>query len=248
MSQRSLGGYKFSSLVGKGGTAARSKAMAAKMAADMAARRAIFSKNRISGTTAQAIRTGGWANPSRGSELKFIDQSANTAVTFGVSTFAAPVLLNGVQQGSDATTRIGRKMIMKSLLLRWSWNLGATSTGGSPVRILIVYDKQANAVAPAISDVLVADTFISQNNLNNRDRFVILCDQITEPVSANANGSIGGSVYKKINLETMFNAGTAGTIGDITSGSVYLFVAQTANIGTANASFNWRSRIRFQDN
>ena len=67
-------------------------------------------------------------------------------------------------------------------------------------------------------------------------------------MSANANGSIGGSIYKKINLETMFNGGTAGTIGDITSGSVYLFVAQTANIGTANASFNWRSRIRFQDN
>lgn len=199
----------------------------------------------VSALRYQSIRVGGYSY--RKGELKFIDNNANTAVTFGSSTFSTPVLLNGVQQGSDATARIGRKTIMKSLLLRYTWNLGSTSTGGSPVRILIVYDKQANAAAPAITDLLLADTFISQNNLNNRDRFVVLCDVITEPISANGNGSIGGTIYKKINLETMFNAGTAGTIADITSGSVYLFVAQTANIGTANASFNWRSRIRFED-
>ena len=116
------------------------------------------------------------------------------------------------------------------------------------MRIIVVYDKQANAVAPAITDVLTVDSFIGQNNLNNRDRFVILCDVISDPISVNANGSVAGTIYKKINLETMFNAGTAGTIGDITSGSIYLFVAQTANIGTANPVFNWRSRIRFQDN
>ena len=116
------------------------------------------------------------------------------------------------------------------------------------MRIIVVYDKQANATAPAITDVLVADSFIGQNNLNNRDRFVILCDQISAPIGAQSDSSVGGVIYKKINLETMFNAGSAGTIGDITSGSVYLFVAQTAGIGIANPSFNWRARIRFQDN
>ena len=202
----------------------------------------------LSGTSAQALRTGGWANPSRGGELKFIDTNASTAVTFAVSTFATGVLLNGCAQGSDATTRIGRKLVMKSLLLRYSWNMASTSTGGSPVRIIVVYDKQANATAPAITDVLVADSFIGQNNLNNRDRFVILCDQISAPIGAQSDSSVGGVIYKKINLETMFNAGSAGTIGDITSGSVYLFVAQTAGIGIANPSFTWRARIRFQDN
>ena len=46
----------------------------------------------LSGTSAQALRTGGWANPSRGGELKFIDTNASTAVTFAVSTFATGVL------------------------------------------------------------------------------------------------------------------------------------------------------------
>lgn len=53
---------------------------------------------------------------------------------------------------------------------------------------------------------------------------------------------------KNLNLETMFNAGTAGTIGDITSGSVYIMFAQNGTIGTAAPTVNWRSRIRYTDN
>ena len=199
-----------------------------------------------SSTTMQAMRTGGWASPS-GPELKYIDTNAGTAITFASSAFATGVLLNGVAQGSDATARIGRKMVMKSLLLRWTWNLGSTSTGGSPVRVMVVYDKQTNAAAPAITDILVADTFIGQNNLNNRDRFTVLCDQISEPIGANGNTSIGGTIYKSLNMETMFNSGNAGTVADITSGSVYLFVAQTGGIGVVNPIFNWRARVRFTD-
>ena len=195
----------------------------------------------------QAIRTGGWANPSLGGELKYIDTNANTALTFASSAFSTGVLLNGVAQGSDATARIGRKMVMKSLLLRWTWNLASTSTGGSPVRVMVVYDKQANATAPAITDVLVVDSFIGQNNLNNRDRFVVLCDYLSEPIGSNGDTSVGGVIYKRLNLETMFNSGSAGTIGDITSGSVYLFVAQTGGIGVVNPTFNWRARVRFTD-
>ena len=201
----------------------------------------------MSGTTMQAIRTGGWANPSLGGELKYIDTNANTALTFASSAFSTGVLLNGVAQGSDATARIGRKMVMKSLLLRWTWNLASTSTGGSPVRVMVVYDKQANATAPAITDVLVVDSFVGQNNLNNRDRFVVLCDYLSEPIGANGNTSVGGVIYKRLNLETMFNSGSAGTIGDITSGSVYLFVSQTGGILVANPTFNWRARVRFTD-
>ena len=41
----------------------------------------------MSGTTMQAIRTGGWANPVRGGELKFTDVNSAIAVGgAGVST------------------------------------------------------------------------------------------------------------------------------------------------------------------
>ena len=248
MSQRSLGGYKFSSLVGKGGTAKRSAALAAKMKADMAARRALFSSNRLSGTTQQAIRTGGWANPSRGGELKYIDITANPVIAFNDGTMVdTPILLNGCIQGSDATNRIGRKIVMKSLLLRGTFSLAATSTGGSPIRIILFYDKQANASTPLTTDLLLADQFNSPNNLNNRDRFVILHDFMSEPISTGGHYSCSFKFYKKLNLETMFNSGNAGTVGDITSGALWLFVGQNGSIGTANPTLVLRTRVRFLD-
>lgn len=201
-----------------------------------------------SSSTQQAIRVGGWANPSRGGELKFKDTAADgVALAFGATTFSAAVLLNGLANGSDASTRIGRKITMKSLLFRHSWIMGPTSTGGSPIRILIVYDKQANATAPAITDILLTDNFNAPNNLSNRDRFLTICDVITDNIATGANFSASDVIYKKINLETMFNAGSAGTIGDITSGSVYLFIAQNGGIGTATASYSYRARVRYTD-
>jgi len=198
----------------------------------------------------QAMRTGGWANPSSMPELKFVDAATSTTLaTTGLFTSpVAATLLNGLTPGSTATTRIGRKIVMKSLYLRYSLSLAATSTGGSPVRIIIFYDKQANATLPAITDLLEVSNFNSTNNLSNRDRFVVLCDHVSEPVSVQNNFTVTGSLYKKLSLETMFNTGAAGTIGDITSGSVFItFATAVGGIGVAGAELNWRTRIRFDD-
>jgi len=203
--------------------------------------------NSSSSTTQQAMRIGGWANPSRGGELKFVDTTVNVGVTSAALTWSAGTLLNGLANGSDASTRIGRKITVKSLLVRWTASLAATSAGGSPIRVLVVYDKQANATIPAITDILLVDSFQSQNNLSNRDRFVTISDVITEPMSAGNNFSVSDVIYKKLNLEVMFNAGSAGTIGDITSGSIYCFTAQNGHITTASGTFVANCRIRYTD-
>lgn len=202
---------------------------------------------RRGGIVSQSIRTGGWTNPSGGKELKFIDVAAAPAPNAAAVTFANGVLLNGCIQGTEAVNRIGRKIHMKSLYMRYSLRMAATSTLGGCIRILVVYDKQANATAPAITDVLLEDAFRSPNNLSNRDRFVVLVDHISEPISATGNYEVGDVIYRKINLESMFNTGNAGTVGDMTSGSVYLFVAQSGAIGTAGPGINVRSRIKFTD-
>jgi hypothetical protein len=195
----------------------------------------------------QAKRTGGWANPSKGGELKFTDVAVGGDPNVGASTFSAGTLLNGLVPGSAATERIGRKVTIKSFYLRFSWRLAATSVGGSPLRILVVYDKQANAVIPGIADILLADDFNSPNNLSNRDRFITISDYITPPVSVQGEFAIAGTIFKNLNLETVFNTGTAGTVGDITTGSIYLFVAQVGSITIATGDFFARSRIRYTD-
>jgi len=199
----------------------------------------------------QAMRTGGWANPSAGAELKFKDAGTTTTLTAGAPNFSsmgATLLLNGLANGSDASTRIGRKVILKSVYVRGTFENTAGATGGAPLRIIIFYDKQANATQPAVTDLLLTDSFLSQNNLSNRDRFTVICDQVTDPISAAGDWSRGFSVYKKLNLETLFNAGSAGTIGDITSGSLYVIFAQGSQILTQNPAVRWISRVRYTDN
>jgi len=197
-----------------------------------------------------AMRTGGFNNPVRAAELKFKDIALNLAVAASSDNFSGPgatTLLNGLVPDSTATGRIGRKIHMKSLYIRYTASLNATSVGGSPLRILVVYDKQANATAPAITDILLTDDFTSPNNISNRDRFVTIFDHITDPISTGDSFAVSGVLHKKFDLETMFNAGVAGTIGDITTGSLYLMVSQAGSISTAGPFLQFQSRMRFDD-
>lgn len=228
---------------------AYAKILAKKRAAVGKANRAARGMYR-SGIDAQALRVGGYANPTRMGELKFSDVTNTLTCAIGAATWTTPgptFLLNGLVPDSTATGRIGRKIQMKSLYLRLVPSMAATSTFGGSIRVIVVYDKQANAVAPAVTDVLVTDTFTATNNLSNRDRFVVLYDQISDPLSTAGQVATHMEYYKKINLETCFNAGVAGTIGDITTGSVYIMAAQSGGIGTAAPTVNFRSRIRYSD-
>lgn len=212
-------------------------------------RRVGVAQARMSSLTARSIAVGGYAGgaiAASAGERKFVDNTVTLAVPLAF-TWSAAQLLNGLALGTSASTRIGRKIVMKSLLLRYRWQLAATSVGGSPCRILVVYDKQANVAAPAITDILFSDTFTSANNLSNRDRFVTLSDHLTDPVSTGNDFAVSDVIYKNLNLESLFNAGTAGDITDITTGSVYLFACQASTITVAAPALVYMSRIRYTD-
>jgi len=197
-----------------------------------------------------ALRTGGWSNPTRGPELKFKDGGTTTNLTAGAvnwATMGATLLLNGLVPDSTASGRIGRKVTLKSVYIRCSPSMNTTSVGGSPFRILVVYDKQANAALPAVTDILLTDDHNSQNNLSNRDRFITVADVMSDTVSAGGDYSTTCVIYKKLNLDVAFNAGTAGTVGDITSGALYVLFSMNGNILTGNPYVKWVSRVRYTD-
>lgn len=198
----------------------------------------------------QSMRVGGWASKaSQGPEIKFVDTSQNAVGTLNTN-FAAPAasnLINGLAEGVTATSRNGRKIVMKSVYVRWTFQLASTSIGGAAHRILVVYDKQANAALPLIGDILTSNDFNQTNNLSNRDRFVTIADVMVDPISANGEFARSGVIYKKINLETMFNATSGGTIADITTGSMFIIVAQSGTIATTASTFLARTRVRFTD-
>lgn len=201
----------------------------------------------LQATKLQALRTGGWANPSQ-AETKFIDVSPGVTTTPAVSTFfATPRLLNGCIQGTEATQRLGRRIVMTSLYLKGNIRLDPTTAGGGFNRVVVVYDKQANATTPAITDVLLADDITSPNNLSNRDRFVKIIDMETPSIGVGGDYSVPIEIYRKLNLETCFNTGNAGTVGDITTGSLWLFFCNNAGFTTAGPLVSLRSRVKFSD-
>jgi len=203
----------------------------------------------LSSTTQQALRTGGWANPSSGSELKNVDSGdQNQAIVASSDTFGTGVLLNAIGQGSDVNNRIGRKVIIKSVFLRGTVGPAPTSTGGCSFRIIVVYDRQTNASTPAITDILLNDDFRSPNNLANRERFVTLMDIVSPPQSMAGDYEIGVERYLRTNLEMNFNTGTTAVIGAISSGAIWMFAAQSGSLATANGVFRYQTRVRYVDN
>lgn len=208
-------------------------------------------RNRMGTTTRAPMRNGGWyGGYRRGEELKTIDTEGYNNTT----STGAVYLLSGVAQGTDYTNRIGRKISMKSLLIRFSLNpnAGQTSAVGDFVRILIVYDSQSNGSAPGVTDILQTANYLSPMNLNNRDRFKVLHERLIpmNPTVYTTGALTGGNpqnksyeIYKRMFLDEVFS-NTTNLISSITSGSVYLLIIAAAATATG---LGYNSRIRFSD-
>jgi len=186
-------------------------------------------------------------------EMKTID-TVQTATTF--TTAGTTVLLNGAAAGTDFTSRIGRKIKVMSVQFRGSISPGTLDNN---CRVIIFYDKQPNGGGlPAVADLILnhsagaGSTATDFMNLNNRDRFMILKDMVVPVgrISTTATQAVAGSpsqhavnIYKKVTLETIYNA-TGATAAEIATGLIgVLFISTVAGSG----GILWSSRIRFID-
>jgi len=183
--------------------------------------------------------------------------------------------INQCIQGTTLYQRIGQKIVMKRFVMKLVFsqipNGGAAQTNdGGFYRVLVVYDAQPNATsvtaANLAASVLKDNTEItSPLNLDNRERYKVILDKIgyLGAKTFSAAGLVTASntseqwqsacnKYKKtLNLDTIFNSGNAGTIGDIQTGALYVLygtsisqsLAAPANcVGVAGYT-----RIRFYD-
>lgn len=179
--------------------------------------------------------------PTSELKLKDVGLFTDTPNVGAPTPWSALTLLNGLQLGSDYTNRIGRKVLWKKLHMHYT----ATNVGGPQrLRLLCVYDKQPNGLTPLITDILLTDDYPSFNNLNNRDRFITIFDEITE--NASVDQMISHNITRKINLETVFNGGNAGTIADISTGAIWFMACQPFASLNVTDSFA-RFRLRFND-
>lgn len=157
--------------------------------------------------------------------------------------WSTPVCINILPIGTGASQRVGRKCLMKSLLVRIV--CGASSGAGTQFRYLCVYDKQSNAALPAVTDILTLNDFQSPNNLSNNERFVTVIDKILPLPQGSATQLVCDVEYRKLNLDVVFNATNGSTIADITSGSLIHMMIPADGLTTS--TMNVYSRVRFTD-
>jgi len=171
-------------------------------------------------------------------EKKFVDIPL---ASYGCDTTGSITLLNGIADGTLVTQRVGRKVTIRSVQVRGIvYGTDTQSTTGADTlsnlcRVMLVWDKQANGTVMTFAQPLSATTSVSFNNLDNRERFVMLMDKhlamgpfVYNTTATQAIG-LGDNVQATINKYkrmpkgacTIFS-GTGATIGDITSGALYL--------------------------
>lgn len=177
-------------------------------------------------------------------EFKSVDTTINSAI----DSTGYVLLLNGLARGDDINQRSGREVMMKSVELRF--NSFATGTTGVDQihRVALVYDRQANATALTWADVFTSSSINYPRNLENRKRFKVLMDTW---YVINASGEPGTAhvekYYRKLAHPVTFNSGNAGTVADITTGSLYLMWTSSAAAGAGAGTIQGRCRVRYTD-
>jgi len=163
--------------------------------------------------------------------------------------FSLAYPLNTSVAGAGPEQRIGRKIVMKSLMFRYAYQPSSAAT--SQIRILIVYDKQTNGVLATPENILTGTSTTNPPNINslmdlsNSERFSVIAD-VYSPQPVVTGGVVVGSFYRKFNLDTIYETGTnPGQIADIKSGSILVLCAEG---DSTTGTMYFTSRIRFVDN
>lgn len=217
------------------------------------ARAAIRAQNRrFVALPARGINSASVFQPPAGKEKKFLDATQNVTFVAAQSTNTGLLLCNGIAQGTAPNQHVGREVNIKSFYWMFEGTMGSTTTGASPVRLLIVYDKDASGAPPtvatgAVTDICASDSIVTPMNLYNSDRFIVLVDEIIETIGTAGPQSFMRKGYRKVSLPMIFNATTTATITAIQTGSIYAVAWQNGGLATANFSALLQTRIRFED-
>lgn len=181
-------------------------------------------------------------------EWKSVD---TTISAMDVNTTGSLQLLNGMQQGAGIGNRVGAQILMRSIQFQGFSEAKITTGTEHQERVLIVYDRQANGAAPTFAQVLSATNAYAPRNLENRKRFKILYDRTftvgNRTVASHADFGTVHRFYRKLRHPVEFNSGNAGTIADISSGSIYLLAYGSNAAGVTAGLLNGVVRIRFSD-
>lgn len=206
---------------------------------------------------------------SRKSEIKTLDTTNAGAVGSYTPYYAtwdsSGIFCNQVAQGPSYNQRIGNKIKIKSIQVSAYCfpTLPADTTRPlfTPVRCIVVYDRQANGNTFTNTGFFLNNSFIlGYQDPAFADRYKVLvnCRQtMVHYPTATGPGETDTSTllfeeYRKFKrpLDVLYNGGT-GTIGELQTGAIWcLFFSDSPSTGGTNnrITVHYDIRIRYYDN
>lgn len=165
-----------------------------------------------------------------------------------VDTGGGIQLLNGLTRGAADGTRIARGVHMVGMELRAYVTTPEAATEQSG-RVIIVYDRQPNGAALAITDVINTSTTIGVRQYDNEKRFEVLYDNVYTIQEHGAEFKQPHfEIYLPLNHIVHYNSGNAGSVADIVSGSLYIIsVGNVAAAPADTGTYSFRYCLRYID-
>ncbi len=199
---------------------------------------------------------GNWARYQQGGELKWFDINLDVAALTAAAQFIpADGNLLIITQGVGESQRVGRKLFIKKVQIKYNLDLfaGISQANHENVRVIIYKDKQTNGAIATATTILQTDNYQSFRNLENSGRYVVLMDK-THSLNHTAAGGNGTAIetctrtqnysfYKECNIPIEYNAAT-GDIAEIRSMNLGIMVlCATGGV----VKFEGIARFRFSD-
>ncbi len=175
-------------------------------------------------------------------EVKMFDIIFTTIAD--VSTTGAVTHLAAVGSGDDTNDRDGLRIAPFFVKIRYHWEGAAASTKDVYRTIIFRDNRQVASTTPAVLDVLVQLSPLSQFNVSNRGRFKILWDNMW----TNANDTaILQNFAGVMNIRLVKQMGWSdGSGGNVNMNGLYML--NITNLTVSNlAQFRFTSRMFFND-
>jgi len=210
----------------------------------------VMAEEKSVGTQVVSAVPRGMIRPTR--DLKFVDVSLSAVAYDNTGSI---VLLNGIAEGDDFTSRNSRSVMIHSVALRgFAYSSNSAGAAGK-IRTMVVWDNAANGAALTFAQLLATTDANSFPNVNFEKRFTILWDSGTVLGNTNTAATLSVAdksivsieVLIKVNAPVAFN-GTGATIASIQNGSIYLCTVGDNAAGVTRGAGIISSRVRFMEN
>lgn len=168
-------------------------------------------------------------------------------------------LINDPLQGIDGNQRIGRQIVVKSILVRACIQVPTADEGvvsySQCVRIMIVKDRQCNGLGFNIGDLLddtgTHNVVTAPMNLTYRQRFKVLCDRHYVLSGASNAAEFYFEYFKQKNHRIEYTSNVQGIAGIRTNAIYVILLGPYATAGGTVANrphlSSYLHRIRFVD-